>query len=510
MRYFNTSGPNIVKEHYTLMRPKLIAEGLDKVQKSRYFTIWAPRQTGKSTYFRLLADRLEEEGYQVAHVNFENFKDATLQSFLDEFVVCLKYFWHIDFSDKSLQGIFTKISEIQDPKLVLIIDEVEGINSEFFGSVLHSIRNVYHSRTRHALKSVILVGVSNIVGVVQDNASPFNIADNLNVPYFTNEETLELLGQHETETGQIFDPSVKEKISDITANQPGLVNGFAAQLIENKANKPLITYEDYLEVEDWFLSKSINKNVANIINKAKKYRPFVERLLFTEAKIPFQIYRDDVKDLYVNGIITYDSLNFVTFRVPLYRKCLYEAFYPYMNGEQNRIQKNIDISDYFTPEGALKMPKVIEKYKEYALRRGFFHFLEKDEKGKVLSIKESALMYSFETYINAFLGVVGGKSYIEAHTNLGRTDMIITIDGQEAVIESKVYQNITQFNKGKGQVAYYAERMGLPAATYLVFVDSEVTHKDVLEDVDIIKGITVTTYLIRYDLKTDFKYDPLD
>ena len=331
---------------------------------------------------------------------------------------------------------FTEIIKITDRKWVLIIDEVEGINPEFFGEFLHSIRNVYHSRAEHSLKSVILVGVSNIVGVVQDNASPFNIADNLNVPYFTDEETLELLGQHETETGQLFDPSVKTKISDITANQPGLVNGFAAQLVENCPNLPVIVYEDYLEVEDWFLSKSINKNVSNIINKAKKYRPFVERLLFTEAKIPFQIYREDVKELYVNGVITYDDNNFVTFRVPLYRKCLYEAFYPYMNGEQNRIQKNIDVSDYFTPEGLLKMPKVIEKYKEYASRRGFFHFLEKDENGKVISIKESALMYSFETYINAFLGVVGGKSYIEPHTNLGRTDMIITIDGQEAVIES--------------------------------------------------------------------------
>ena len=58
MRYFNTSGPNITAQHYTLMRPQLVAKGLDKVHKDRYFTIWAPRQTGKSTYFRLLADQL--------------------------------------------------------------------------------------------------------------------------------------------------------------------------------------------------------------------------------------------------------------------------------------------------------------------------------------------------------------------------------------------------------------------------------------------------------------------
>ncbi len=506
MRYFNTSGPNILKQHYTLMRPKLIKEGLDKIHNDRYFTIWAPRQTGKSTYFRLLADRLETEDYKVAYINFENYRTSNLDSFLYEFHNQLNQFWGYDWKGLTMQMTFSHISEIKDKKLVLIIDEVEGINPAFFGEFLHSIRNLYHSRATHGLKSVILVGVSNIVGVVQDNASPFNIADNLNVPYFTNEETFELLGQHEAETGQLFDPSVKAKISDITANQPGLVNGFAAKLIEDNPKKPVIDYNDYLAVEDWYLRLAIDKNVSNIINKGRKHRHFLEQLLFTEAKIPFQIYRDHIKELYVNGIITNDKDNFITFRVPLYRKCLYEAFYPYLNGEQGRIQENIDVSEYFTPEGLLKMPKVMGKYKEYALKRGFRYFLEHDKDGKVISIKEAALMYSFETYINAFLGVVGGTSYIEAHTNIGRTDMIINIKGEESLIESKVYQNITQFNKGKEQVAYYANRMGLETATYLVFVNSTVTHKDVVEQADFIKdkNVLVTTYLVRYDLETDF------
>ena len=506
MRYFNTSGPNIIEQHYTLLRPQLVLEGLDKIHKDRYFTIWAPRQTGKSTYFRLLADSLQEKGYKVAHVNFENYKEATMKAFLNEFHDRLEGSWHIDFNGKDLQETFSAISKIKDQKFVLIIDEVEGINPDFFGQFLHSIRNVYHFRNDHALKSVILVGVSNIVGVVQDNASPFNIADNLNVPYFTNDETVELLGQHETETGQLFAPSVKAKISDITANQPGLVNGFALKLVENNPTKPVIDYNDYLVVEDWYLTEAMDKNISNIINKARQYRPFVERLLFTEAKIPFQINREDIKLLFVNGIVKKDPQGFVTFWVPLYQKCLHATFYPYMNGEQGRIQENIDISDYFTPKGLLKMSKVIEKYKEYALKRGFRYFLEYDKDGKAISIKEAALMYSFETYINAFLGVVGGTSYIEAHANLGRTDMIINIEGQEAVIESKVYQNITQFNKGKEQVAYYANRMGLDTATYLVFVSSAVTHKDMIEKPDFFKdkNVTVTTYLVRYDLETDF------
>jgi AAA-like domain len=506
MRYFNTSGPNITAEHYTLMRSKLIEAGLIAVNHSRYFTIWAPRQTGKSTYFRLLADQLELQGYQVAHVNFENYKEATMKAFLNEFHMNLQEGWKIDFTGKDLQETFSEISKTKDKKWVLIIDEVEGINPNFFGQFLHSIRNVYHSRANHALKSVILVGISNIVGVVQDNASPFNITDNLNVPYFTNEETSELLGQHEAESGQLFDPSVTAKISEITANQPGLVNGFASLLVKNNPTKAVIDYDDYLKVEDYYLTEAIDKNIANIINKASQYRSFVEMLLFTEPRVPFQINRENIKVLHTNGIIKKDPEGFVQFWVPLYQKCLHAAFYPYMNGEEGRIQENIDISDYFTSEGALQMPKVIEKYKEYALKRGFRYFLEFDENGNAISIKEAALMYSFETYINAFLGVVGGTSYIEAHTNLGRTDMIINIKGEETLVESKVYQNITQFNRGKEQVAYYANRMGLTSATYLVFTNTTVTHKNVLEQSDFFedKNVLVTTYLVRYDLEKDF------
>ena len=63
MRIFNTSGPNIAEEHYTIERTNLIGKGVELVASKRYFTIWAPRQTGKSTYFRQLAKKLLELGY---------------------------------------------------------------------------------------------------------------------------------------------------------------------------------------------------------------------------------------------------------------------------------------------------------------------------------------------------------------------------------------------------------------------------------------------------------------
>ncbi|PIE86238.1 MAG: hypothetical protein CSA05_01625 [Bacteroidia bacterium] len=288
MREFNTSGPNIPRQHYTIQRTPLIKQGLRLVEKSRYFTIWAPRQTGKSTYFRQLAEKLNKEGYAPVYFSVEGFNDFSVAGTFHTFCRELKDQTTIDWNIKTFEDFEQQITACKDKKMVIIIDEIESLNPDIFGQFLHTIRNLYHIRQKHCLKSVILVGVSNIVGVVSDNASPFNIADNLNVPYFTDEEVLELLGQHETETGQLFHEKVKQKISEITANQPGLVNGFARQLVENNPNKKIIDYDDYLKVEHWYLNLTIDKNISNILNKANEERAFVERLLFTEDKIPIQ------------------------------------------------------------------------------------------------------------------------------------------------------------------------------------------------------------------------------
>ncbi len=504
MRDFNTSGPNIPAQHYTIIRHGLIQKGLKLIEKDRYFTIWAPRQTGKSTYFRQLADKLREQDYKVAHINFENYKNASLESFLSSLTRNLREQWGFDYSNETeLAQIFEQIQSQKQGKCVLIIDEVEGINPEYFGAFLHSIRNAYHSRETHCLKSVILVGVSNIVGVVSDNASPFNIADNLNVPYFTDEEVLELIGQHETETGQIFEPEVKQKISEITANQPGLVNGFAKVLTENNPDKTILTYEDYLKVEDWYLRIAIDKNFENIHNKAKEERKFVERLLFTEDKIPFKIDRPSIKLLHTNGLIKDDGAGFVTFWVPFYKKRLYDAFYPYTNGEQRQISRTIFAEEYFTETGDLKLEKLVATYKEYIKRRGFNPHREKDENGNYKSIKEAALIYSFETYIHAFVTQTDGKIYREANTGLGKSDIILNVKNKEYLIETKIYYAPKQFMDGKKQLAYYCKSLKQTKGIYLVYCPNNIKYPEtVKEQTEVIDNVELSTFLIEYDETT--------
>ncbi|MCK4766240.1 MAG: ATP-binding protein [Candidatus Aminicenantes bacterium] len=503
-RYFNTSGPNIPGKHYTLNREQLIKKGCELVKDERYFTIWAPRQTGKSTFFRLLAAELEKTKYKVTHINTENYMEAPLSAFFNYLFRKIKEDWDIELKSTNLGDFQNDIAAVKDRECVLIIDEIEGLNPAYFGQVLHALRNLYHFRTEHCLKSVILVGVSNIVGVVQDNASPFNITDNLEVPYFTDEETFELLHMHEEETGQLFQRKVKEKICAVTANQPGLVNGFAYKLVERNPAKKEIDYNDYLKIEDWYITEAIDKNISNIINKAKQHRRFVEKLLFTAEKQPFRINDDKIKFLFSHGLIKKGEDGNVEFWVPMYKKAVYDALYPYSNGETEEQLQEINLGRLFMTEGRLDFDKLVTGYRTYVKRRGFRYFREKDEQGQWKQIKEAALIYSFESFIQTLLQVLEGKSYLEPHSGLGQSDLIINTGGRETVIEFKIFRDQSRFEKGKKQVAYYAKSLSLDECIYLVFVSNRYKELGMKDEVLSIAGVTVRCYVVFFDEEKDF------
>ncbi len=501
---FNSSGPNILERHYTLPRHALMQQGKKLVYNDRYFTLFAPRQSGKSTFFQMLGAQLKTEGYKVCYTNFEYFYQQSEAWFLDTLARKMTEAWGIEVSNSSFAAIAKAVESHKSEKMILVVDEVEGINIEYLNTFLHTIRELYHTRDSHCLKSVILVGVRNITGTMQGAVSPFNINEELEVPYFTEEEILELLAMHETETGQLFSPKVKERICYMTAGQPGLVNGFAGSLVQLFPNVPVFEFEHYLKVETNYIAIKINKNVSNIVEKAKKHRKFVEQLLFDEKSRAFMIQEERIKELTVNGVITSDDNNNIVFGVPLYRKCLHAAFAAPMNGESEEIMENLIVSDYFLPNKQLNVEKIIRDYQIYAKRRGFRYFMEHDEKGKMTGLKEAALVYSFETYIQSFLQVLGGKSYLEPHVALGRSDLLVNIDGREFVIEAKIFYYEKQFEEGKQQLAYYIKKLNLTEGVYLVFAKNTITNPILQEADELIEGVNIKTYLVRYDVETDF------
>jgi len=505
MRYFNTSGPNILEKHYTINRNSIVTKGCKLVIDERYFTIWAPRQSGKSTFFKLLAEKVKDLGFTPICISVERFKNVSLPEIISNIN---RYFTEQSnevFSGETIDSLFSTFEKNKSDKYVLIIDEIENFNPLYFNDFLHSIRQLYHSRTQHALKSTILVGVSNILGIIQDNASPFNIADNLDLPFFTKDEVFELLQQHETETGQLFDLSVKEKIYEITAGQPGLVNGFAYQLVERFEDKKLLEYSDYLQVEKWYLNEAIDKNVENIKNKAKQYRNFVENLLFADNKIEFEIDKEHIKFLHVNGLIHKNEEGFIEFWVPLYKKKLYKAFYPYMNGEKKDIAATVIMERFLNSDGTINIDYLIKKYKDYIKKRSFKPYREKDKDGNFVSIPEAAMIYSFETYIDAIISEADGKIYREADAGLGKSDLLVNVLGKEYLFETKKYYSKNQYDKGKNQLAYYCKKLGLNEGIYLVFLPTDFkTKKIVKEDTNQIENVLIRSYLVYYDLEKDF------
>ena len=52
MRRFGTQGPVNPQEHYVVSRTEEIADYIDRVEQGKYVVLFAPRQTGKTTFFQ--------------------------------------------------------------------------------------------------------------------------------------------------------------------------------------------------------------------------------------------------------------------------------------------------------------------------------------------------------------------------------------------------------------------------------------------------------------------------
>jgi hypothetical protein len=186
------------------------------------------------------------------------------------------------------------------------------------------------------------------------------------------------------------------------------------------------------------------------------------------------------------------------------KKAVYDVFYPYANGESKEQINEINLNHAFMDQDRLDFDKLVAGYRTYVKRRGFRYFREKDENGQYKQIKEAALVYSFESFIQTLLQVLEGKSYLEPHSGQGRSDLVINIGGQETVIEFKIYRDTSRFEKGKKQVAHYAKSLSLNECVYLVFVPDTYKELGLKDETLTIDGVTVRCYVIYYDEEKDF------
>jgi hypothetical protein len=492
MREFNTSGPCNPALHYTVMREALIEEGKEKVRKGRYFTLFAPRQTGKTTYFQLLLEAVKAENFTPIWISFEKLKTVTRDRFYQD----LNNQLHKRLAEHQIQlehtvqdqiDVVELFEKIKAKSIVLVIDEFEGIPNAVLNEMMHTFRQMYHQKQDHALHSLILVGVSTIAELVTGSASPFNVAEELQVSYFTQSEVNLLIEQYVVESGQKFEDRVIKAIYDNTKGQPGLVCALAAHLVQKVTNRTVIM-NDFLVTLDYFLKSKYNKNILNIVQKAEEKKDFMYRLLFGEQAIDFNIYTKDIAYLHANGVIE-NLEGHVGILVPLYSKCIITAFRPVSNGETRHYGFKVNESfEAYLKDGGLNIHALLNKYRQYVRRRGFKAF-------DTEKLKEGAWHYSLDGFISFFIETLEGHTFIEVPSGAGRTDILIVYKTERYLIETKVFSNNTLLKKGKGQLAEYLTSEGLDEGYYVVFSNLH-TDEDTLYFEDSIQGKQIYTYII--------------
>ncbi|MDM8561365.1 AAA-like domain-containing protein [Candidatus Parabeggiatoa sp. HSG14] len=496
MREFNTSGPCNPALHYTVMREALIAESQDLVKKGRYFTLFAPRQSGKTTFFQLLIERLKES-YTPLWVTFEHLKAHRKELFYKDFDEQLKEEL-LKYDLKTTERItepyslasFFKNTLLSKP-IVLVIDEFEGIPDYVLSEVMHTFRKIYHKREYHRLHSLLLVGVSTIAELVISSASPFNITEELQIPYFTEEEVTSLIEQYVTESGQPFEKDVIKTIYENTKGQPGLVCALCSYLVEKLATDQCqpVTMEHYYKTQHHFLTERFDKNIINIVQKAREKKSFMLKLLFDNEPMAFTVDNPDIAWLYANGVVDKKDGN-VDILVPLYAKRLINAFRPLINGETQYYIKspNETVNQYLTSDGELNVNALLTEYRAYVRRRGFRAF-------DTEHLKEGAWHYSLDGFINFFIQCLGGQTFIEVPTGRGRTDIFILYQNHKYIIETKRFVNNYYFQQGKGQLAEYLQSESLSEGYYVVFSKIH-TEKDKLNSEELIQGKQIHTHII--------------
>jgi len=473
MKRFCTSGPVDKETCYYVNREDIMEEALDHIENWRYFTVSAPRQTGKTTFLNDIVERVKDR-YLAIFISFETYnfdkKESFLKSFIRDVSIKINRIYGKDIEieiPEEIDGIKDVIIELKNKlnkEIVLMIDEFERLNnSTIMNDFLHVLRSIYHDKKGYGLRSVVLISVNYLMRILSDNASPFNIVEHMNVPYFTREQVYDLLSQHEMESDQVFDPEVKELIWHNAAGQPGLTNALAYDLVMKKAKgERVVRVEHFDRTLNDFMRKYIDKNIANIIAKARQEKELIKKILFEPNEVNYTIYDERIKFLYLNGVI--DECNGkCCVKVPLYYKALYARFKPEINGEKLYMASLEDtIRPYLNEDGSLDLNKLLNRYVRYIKERGGIMF-----KGR--NYYEGVYQYNLDQFLTVYVEAADGKVYPETQVGGGRIDLLVNLNNREYLIEVKANITGSEYEKAKKQLIEYLQRKELKEGWLIVY-----------------------------------------
>ena len=538
MRRFGTQGPVNPKEHYVVSRTEEIADFIDRVEEGKYIVLFAPRQTGKTTFFQAALEVLtagsatiaasaseavkRSVGYFPIQLNFDIYKNLALSPFYEHLYEQIREEIEAVFQKRgfapsetlrqfledttltdhlSMLSFFKGFarfldSECDEQQVVLVIDEFDGIPQVAVSDFLHTLRHIYISGKPRCPHSVGIIGVKSIAQLNYDRSiSPFNIQDEFHLPSFTHEQVCELFGQYTEEVGQIFAPEVLTSIHKQTAGQPVLVNRFAQILTEEldipKTNP--ITMAHFSKAHAQLLEED-NVNFTHLLTNIRRdpsFEKLLMRIMARDEGVDFNLRSDIISELATYGVIARGDDGMCEIVNPIYLYCILQAFKPVVNGLEDGYlsEENGDgFLDYLTLVGHIKMEAVLDNFRDFIARAGF----------KILQVpdtpQESVGKHLLLAYLDQFVKLIGGFMHIEVPTGRGRMDLIITHNQRKYIVETKIWRGIGRYQTGKKQLAAYLKSEGVVEGYYIVFDHRQRREPQV--ETETLEGLTIRSYII--------------
>lgn len=390
-----------------------------------------------------------------------------------------------------------KTSRQLKKKCVLIIDEYEAVSTDITTPILSQFRSLYLGRDEpnaYSPHSILLVGVSTVQSLLEGTQSPFNIADQYTVPYFSEGEVKELLVQHTEATGQIFEEGVFNRVYAQSEGQPFLVNRIG-QILTTESDIPIdqpITVQ-YFEISLIRLVNENNTHFSSIRSKATMHRVRVLSALFSSKR--YYDFQDEVtQELLMYGVMrtvaNEQNIEYARIANPIYQKMLVKAFAP----TNSIIEQTINGSVYhrYLVENNLNFDGLLDSFKAFMEEYGI-RLLKSEVTQRPLEISGQYLLLS---YLTAALQSIGGYATIESLSVAGELDILALYREQRFIVEVKIWYGNARYEEAQQQLTRYLKAAGLPKG-YLVIFDEKLDQNLVLQEKGNVFELVVDEKVLR-------------
>lgn len=500
-KYFNINGSCDPELHYMVDISDKLQKIKAMVDADEYFTINKARQYGKTTTLNGLAELLREK-YEVIYLDFQMLsygdfetEEKFISAFSNELLINCEHIPDTvknifeNYADNTQKGVtlsalfrcLMRWCAISEKKIVMMIDEVDtATNNQVFLDFLAQLRAYYLKRRKiEVFQSVILAGVYDVRNIKRKirpddehrTNSPWNIAAKFRVDMsFSKEEIAGMLREYERDQKVKIDiERMAELLHEYTSGYPYLVSALCKELDEDISRRTEFgsientwTKAGFLEAVKVLLADE-NPLFDSLTDKLSAYpelKNVIYRLLFQGQSIAYNPDDESIKTALMFGLVRVSNSNVVIanriFEIRLYNMFLTSAAEQstdiYEAGARNRNQ--------FIQNGHLDMKRILEKFVEY------FDDIYGDQDEKFY--EEDGRRY-FMLFLKPIINGTGNY-YIEARTrNNERTDMIIDYNGEQYIIEMKIWRGDAYRESGENQLADYLEYYHLKKGYLLIF-----------------------------------------